>query len=80
MACGHGGEILLDGQTTGLLSGVELVDLGRRRLRDIAKAVELSQVRAPGLRTEFPAIKTADPTPGNLRPGEDGESLTGFGG
>lgn len=33
MACGHGGQILLDGLTAGLLSGVDLVDLGPRRLR-----------------------------------------------
>lgn len=40
MSAGHGGQILLDGATAGLLSGVELLDLGPRRLRDIAKAVE----------------------------------------
>ncbi len=68
MAAGHGGQILLDGLTAGLLSDVELVDLGPRRLRDIAKAVEMFQVRAPGLRSEFPPLKTFDPTPGNLRP------------
>jgi class 3 adenylate cyclase len=39
--------------TAGPLSGVDLIDLGPRRLRDIAKAVELFQVRAPGLRTSF---------------------------
>jgi predicted ATPase/class 3 adenylate cyclase len=68
MASGHGGQILVDGLTAGLLSGVDLVGLGPRRLRDIAKPVELFQVRAPGLRAEFPPLKTVDPTPGNLRP------------
>ena len=68
MAAGHGGQILLDGATAGLLSGVDLLDLGPRRLRDIAKPVELFQVRADGLRTEFPPLKTLDSTPGNLRP------------
>ena len=34
MAAGHGGQILLAESTAGLLSGVDLVDLGRRRLRD----------------------------------------------
>ena len=48
MAAGHGGQILLDGATAGLLSGVDLIDLGPRRLRDIAKPVEMFQVRAPG--------------------------------
>jgi class 3 adenylate cyclase len=68
MAAGHGGQILLDGTTAGLLSGVDLIALGPRRLRDIAKPVDIFQVRAPGLRTEFPPLKTVDPAPGNLRP------------
>ena len=67
MAAGHGGQILLDGITAGLLSGVDLIPLGFRRLRDIAKPVEVFQVCVPGLQTEFPPLKTVDPTPGNLR-------------
>ena len=46
MSAGHGGQILLDGATAGLLDGVDLIDLGSRRLRDIAKPVEIFQVRA----------------------------------
>ena len=68
MAAGHGGQILLDGATAGLLTGVELLELGPRRLRDIAKPVNVFQVRAPGLRTDFPPLRTLDTTPGNLRP------------
>jgi len=68
MSAGHGGQILLDGPTAGLLTGVELVDLGQRRLRDITKPVALFQVSAPGLGTDFPPVKTLDPVPGNLRP------------
>jgi predicted ATPase/class 3 adenylate cyclase len=67
MAAGHGGQILIDGTTAGLLSGVDLISLGQRRLRDIAKLVDVYQVQAEGLRTEFPPLKTADPAPGNLR-------------
>ena len=69
MAAGHGGQILLDGQTAGLLSGVDLLDLGAataagyRRTRS-----EVFQVRAAGLRTEFPPLRALDTTPGNLRP------------
>src|SRR3954469_4505264 len=37
MAAGHGGQVLIDGATAGLLSGVDLVGLGLRKLRDIAK-------------------------------------------
>ena len=68
MAAGHGGQILLDGAAAALLSGVDLIVLGARRLRDIVKPVDMFQVQAPGLRTDFPPLKTVDPTPGNLRP------------
>jgi predicted ATPase len=68
MAAGHGGQILLDGTTAGILSGIDLMPLGSRRLRDITKPVDVFQVRADGLRTDFPQLKTVDPTPGNLRP------------
>jgi predicted ATPase len=66
MSAGHGGQLLLDGATASLLSGVDLIDLGPRLLRDIAKPVAIYQVRATDLRTEFPALKTLDATPGNL--------------
>ena len=32
MAAGHGGQILLDGATAGLLSGVDLIDLGTKAI------------------------------------------------
>ena len=68
MAAGHGGQILLADSTAGLLSGIDLVDLGPRRLRDLPTAVGVFQVRAAGLRTEFPALRALDASPGNLRP------------
>jgi predicted ATPase/class 3 adenylate cyclase len=68
MAAGHGGQILLAASTAGLLSGVDLVDLGPRRLRDLPTAVGLFQVRAAGLRTDFPPLRALDASPGNLRP------------
>ena len=52
----------------GCCSGIDLIALGPRRLRDIAKPVEMFQVLAVGLRREFPPLKTLDATPGNLRP------------
>jgi predicted ATPase/class 3 adenylate cyclase len=67
MAAGHGGQILLDGLTAGLLRGVDLVDLGPRRLRDITDPVQVFQVSAAGLRTEFPPLATLDVVSGNLR-------------
>src|SRR5271169_3301656 len=60
MAAGHGGQILLTESTAGLLSGVDLMDLGPRRLQDLATSVVVFQVRAPGLRTEFPALRAPD--------------------
>ncbi|MBX8690021.1 adenylate/guanylate cyclase domain-containing protein, partial [Mycobacterium sp. 20091114027_K0903767] len=67
MAAGHGGQILLDGVTAGLLSAVDLVSLGSKRLRDIAKPVDIHQVRAAGLRTDFPPLNTINARLGNLR-------------
>src|SRR5690349_18183022 len=68
MAAGHGGQILLAESTAGLLSGVDLLDLGPRRLRDVPIPVGMFQVRAAGLRTEFPPLRALDPPVGNLRP------------
>jgi class 3 adenylate cyclase len=68
MAAGHGGQILLADSAATLLSGVDLLDLGPRRLRDLPTPVQVFQVRAPGLRTEFPPLRALDAGPGNLRP------------
>jgi predicted ATPase/class 3 adenylate cyclase len=67
MAAGHGGQILIADSTAVLLSAVDLVDLGARRLRDVATPVGVFQVRAQGLRTDFPALRALDTSPGNLR-------------
>src|ERR1700746_1870324 len=69
MAAGHGGQILLAESTASLLSGVDLLDLGSRRLRDLPTPVGVFQVRAPGLRDEFPPLRALDTSPGNLRRG-----------
>ena len=62
MAAGHGGQVLLAESTAGLLSGVDLVALGQRRLRDVPTPVGVFQVRAQGLRTEFPPLRALDVT------------------
>jgi predicted ATPase/class 3 adenylate cyclase len=67
MAAGHGGQILLAESTAVLLSGVDLLDLGPRRLRDVPTPVEVFQLRAAGLRAEFPPLRALDTSPGNLR-------------
>ena len=68
MAAGHGGQVLLADSTAVLLTGVDLVDLGPRRLRDLPTPVQVFQVQAEGLRTEFPSLRALDAGPGNLRP------------
>src|SRR3984957_4530488 len=68
MAAGHGGQILLADSTAGLLSGVDLVDLGPRRLRDLPTPVGVFRVQVDGLRTDFPPLRALDASPGNLRP------------
>ena len=67
MAAGHGGQILVADSTAGLLSGVDLLNLGPRRLRDVPIPVGVFQVQR-GLRSEFPPLRALDTTPGNLRP------------
>jgi predicted ATPase len=67
MAAGHGGQILVADSTAGLLSGVDLVDLGPRRLRDLPTPVQVFQVQADGLCTDFPPLRALDASPGNLR-------------
>src|SRR6201994_2719414 len=68
MAAGHVDQILVAESTAGLLGGVDLVNLGPRRLRDVPMPVGGFQVQAAGLRAEFPPLRALDTTPGNLRP------------
>ena len=68
MAAGHGGQVLVDGAVAALINVVDLTTLGPHRLRDISRPVEIFQVGAAGLRTDFPPLKTVDSKPGNLRP------------
>jgi predicted ATPase/class 3 adenylate cyclase len=68
VAAGHGGQILVAESTACLLSGVKLMDLGSRRLRDVSIPVTVFQVQASGLRQDFPPLRTVDTTPGNVRP------------
>jgi predicted ATPase len=58
---------LVAGSTAGLLAGIDLVDLGPRRLRDLPNQITVFQVQAPGVREDFPPLRTLDANPGNLR-------------
>jgi predicted ATPase len=68
VAAGHGGQILVADSTASLVSGLNLHDLGPRRLRDVPMPVTLYQVRAAGLRDDFPPLRALDTNSGNLRP------------
>ncbi len=68
MTAGHGGQVLLAGETAGLLHGVDLLDLGAHRLRGLGEPVRLYQVCADGVGREFPPPRTVEVSPGNVRP------------
>jgi len=64
MAVAHGGQILISGATADLSEGglhgdIALVDLGEHALRDLDRRERIYQVRAPGLKSEFPPLDTA---------------------
>ena len=71
MAAGHGGQALVSGATELLVredlpDGCALVDLGEHRLRDLARPVRIFQLTGPGLRAEFPPLRTLEAFAGNL--------------
>ena len=71
MAAGHGGQALVSGATELLVRddlppGCGLVDLGEHRLRDLARPVRIFQLTGPGLRAEFPPLRTLEAFAGNL--------------
>jgi predicted ATPase/class 3 adenylate cyclase len=68
---GHGGQILVSGATEalirdGLPEGVELVDLGDHRLKDMPGRERLFQLSIDGLPAEFPVLRSLDARPNNL--------------
>ena len=71
MSVGHGGQILLS-QTTyelvkdGLADGMELRNMGERRLKDIIRPELIYQVAAPDLLSEFPPLTTLESINHNL--------------
>jgi len=71
LATGHGDQVLLTQATRDLAvdalpEGVGLRDLGSHRLRDLERPERVFQVIGPGLRAEFPPLKSMDPRRHNL--------------
>ena len=70
-AAGHGGQIVLSEPTrllaeAALTDGVAPRDLGRHVLRDVPAPEHLFQLDVPGIRNDFPALRTSRPSAGNL--------------
>jgi predicted ATPase/class 3 adenylate cyclase len=71
MTAAHGGQVVLSGATEMLLrgqlpDGMELVDLGEHRLRDLGRPTRIFQLNHDGDRRDFPPLRTLDSFPGNL--------------
>lgn len=71
MSIGHGEQILVSGTTAPLLrdvlpQDVTLREAGTHRLKDLDRPEPAYQVIAPGLRADFPALKSLDARPNNL--------------
>jgi predicted ATPase len=71
MSAGHGGQVLVSGATHALAQDVlpadtELLDLGKRRLKDLVHPEHLYQLHAPGLASTFPPLKTLEASRNNL--------------
>ena len=71
MGSAHGGQILLSQAVADLVAArlppdVSLRDLGAVRLRDLTSPERLFQVLHPGLRRDFPALRSLEATPNNL--------------
>ena len=71
LAIGHGGQVLVSGVTTDLVQGTlpmqaTLQDLGAHRLKDLTLPEQVYQLLAPGLRREFPALRSLEALPNNL--------------
>jgi predicted ATPase/class 3 adenylate cyclase len=72
MQCAHGGQILMSHAVAERVradlsgDGVGLIDLGLVRLRDLSEPERVHQLVQPGLRAQFPALRSLASTPNNL--------------
>ena len=71
LSIGHGGQTLLSGVMHDLVLGTlpsqaSLRDLGEHRLKDLSRPEYVYQLVAPGLASEFPALRSLGSLPNNL--------------
>ena len=62
-AVGHGGQVLVSETAAALVRdalppGAALIDLGMHQLRDLGRPEQIFQLSAPGLRVEFPPLRS----------------------
>ena len=64
----HGGQVLVSSTTASLVTAEELglESLGLHQLRDLSEAIEIHQLRAPGLAHDFPEPRSLDAVDHNL--------------
>jgi predicted ATPase/class 3 adenylate cyclase len=60
LAVGSGGQILATAATLGLAPGVETIDLGLHRLRDLGEPIRLHQLASEGLERGFPPLRSLE--------------------
>ena len=68
-AAGHGGQVVLSDPTRALVAtdlpdGATVRDLGRHVLKDVPHPERLFQLDVPGLRSDFPPLRTGQAAPG----------------
>jgi predicted ATPase/class 3 adenylate cyclase len=71
LAIGHGGQVLLSAAATALArdrlpDGVELIDLGSHRLRDLDRPEQVFQLAVDDLPRDFPALRSLTSRRSNL--------------
>jgi predicted ATPase/class 3 adenylate cyclase len=71
MSAANGGQVVCSQAATELVrddltEGIDLVDLGAHRLRDLERAERVYQVRAAGASDEFGPLRSLDAYPSNL--------------
>ncbi|MFN0070606.1 MAG: ATP-binding protein [Chloroflexota bacterium] len=71
VAAAHGQQTIVSQGTADLIvdelpAGTTLLDLGEHRLKDLARPERIYQLTAPGLRSQFPTLRSLDWHPNNL--------------
>ena len=71
LSTGYGEQVLLSAATADLVrptlaDGIDLIDLGAHRLKDLLQPEHIYQLAVPWLPTAFPPIKSLDRQPHNL--------------